>query len=205
MNYLAHAYFSFQHPQWTVGNLISDFVKGRRQYDYPPAVQIGIRLHRTIDEFTDSHPATKRARELFRPYYRLYAGAFVDVVYDYFLANDPTLFATENALDVFARHTYDVLLAHYDVLPEAFQQMYHRMRQQNWLLNYRHPWGLQKSFAGVVYRSRYLNDSTTAFLVFEQHRSTLQEYYLQFIPDLKQMLADWLEGMDGEGFAMADR
>jgi len=30
MNYLAHAYLSFDHEEILVGNLISDFVKGKK-------------------------------------------------------------------------------------------------------------------------------------------------------------------------------
>ncbi len=43
MNYLAHAYFSFNQPPVIVGNLISDFIKGKKQFDYPAEIQKGIR------------------------------------------------------------------------------------------------------------------------------------------------------------------
>ena len=72
--------------------MISDFVKGRKKYDYPQEIQHGILLHREIDNFTDTHPATKTAKEIFRPAYRLYAGSFIDVVYDHFLALDENEF-----------------------------------------------------------------------------------------------------------------
>ncbi len=35
MNYLAHAYLSFNDPEILVGNMISDFVKGKKKFDYP--------------------------------------------------------------------------------------------------------------------------------------------------------------------------
>ena len=59
MNYLAHAYLSFNIPEILVGNLISDFVKGKRKLDYPPGIRTGITLHRAIDTFTDTHPAIR--------------------------------------------------------------------------------------------------------------------------------------------------
>lgn len=191
MNYLAHAYCSFRHPEWMVGNMISDFVKGRKQFDYPQAVQKGIQLHRVIDTFTDTHDATKRAKEIFRPHYRLYSGAFVDVVYDYFLANDRSCFEHEDALMEFSEFTYDVLLKHHDVLPEKYQMMYQRMKAQNWLFNYRQHWGIEKSFGGVVYRSAYLEESETAFELFLKHIDELQICYNEFAPDLWKMLEAW--------------
>jgi acyl carrier protein phosphodiesterase len=84
MNYLAHAYLSFGHPGILTGNMISDFVKGKKKFDYPSEVQQGIALHRAIDQFTDTHEATREAKQVFRPAYRLYSGAFVDVVYDHY-------------------------------------------------------------------------------------------------------------------------
>jgi acyl carrier protein phosphodiesterase len=35
MNYLAHAYLSFNDPEILVGNMISDFVKGKKKFDSP--------------------------------------------------------------------------------------------------------------------------------------------------------------------------
>ncbi|HSC39383.1 MAG TPA: hypothetical protein VLD19_15980, partial [Chitinophagaceae bacterium] len=92
MNYLAHAYLSFNEPGILAGNLVSDFVKGKSKYNYAPDVLKGIDLHRAIDEFTDMHEVTRQAKEVFRPHYRLYAGAFMDVVYDHFLATDHARF-----------------------------------------------------------------------------------------------------------------
>ncbi len=84
VNYLAHAYLSFRIPDIAVGNLISDFVKGKRKLDYPPGIQTGIALHRAIDTFTDGHPATRRAKSYFRSDYGLYSGSLTDVACDYF-------------------------------------------------------------------------------------------------------------------------
>ena len=92
MNYLAHAYLSFGNPAWVTGNLISDFVKGKKRFDYPEPIQQGITIHRAIDDFTDTHEAIASAKQIFRPAYRLYAGAFVDVVYDHFFGERSVTF-----------------------------------------------------------------------------------------------------------------
>lgn len=191
MNYLAHAYCSFREPGWLVGNIISDFVKGKKQYDYPPAIHTGIRLHRLIDTFTDSHAAVQEAKTVFRPHYRLYAGAFVDVSFDYFVANDPRCFANAAALESFAQFTYQTLQDHHDFLPEKFQGMLHYMRLQNWLYHYRSMWGMEKSFGGVVRRSQHLTDSATGFALFQQHLPLLQACYNAFSADLWPMLEEW--------------
>jgi acyl carrier protein phosphodiesterase len=188
MNYLAHAYFSFNHPAIMVGNLISDFIKGKKQYDYPGDIQQGIRLHRAIDQFTDAHPAVAEAKQVFRPHYRLYAGAFVDVAFDFFIANDGRLFTTEDSLAEFAQEAYGALRTHEGHIPELARGYFGRMQQQNWLYNYRFVWGIQKSFGGIVYRSKYLNDPEPAVLLFEEHFFRLKECYDAFIPHLKEMV-----------------
>ncbi len=85
--------------------MISDFVKGKKKFDYPVAIHNGIMLHRYIDTFTDEHEATKEAKQVFRPAYRLYSGAFVDVVYDHFLATDENEFTGQSLL-IFPRAVY---------------------------------------------------------------------------------------------------
>jgi acyl carrier protein phosphodiesterase len=184
MNYLAHAYLSFNDEQILVGNMVSDFVKGKKKFDYAEGIQKGITLHRAIDTFTDSHEATKIAKEVFRPSYRLYSGAFVDVAYDHFLATDLNEF-NEESLQEFSENVYRILDRHMSDFPERFARMFPYMKSQNWLFNYRTRWGTESSFGGVVRRARYLEESTTAASLFEKHYAVLNQCYRAFFPDMK--------------------
>ena len=186
MNYLAHAYLSFNKPEILVGNMISDYVKGKKQFDYPPAVQKGIKLHRAIDNFTDTHAATQELKSFFRPQYRLYSGAFADVVYDHFLANDAAQFNTEADLKQFAASTYHMLKAFTDIFPPPFLKMFPYMKDHDWLYNYRYKWGIQKSFGGLVRRAAYLTESEIAFEIFNEHYAAMQVCYNNFFFDLKK-------------------
>lgn len=179
MNYLAHAYLSFNHPGILVGNMISDFVKGKKKFDYHLPIQKGITLHRAIDTFTDNHEATKMAKEVFRPHYRLYSGAFVDVVYDHFLAADESEFS-DDSLHGFTQQVYTHLDDHRLLMPEKFARMFPYMKEQNWLFHYRSRWGTEKSLGGLVRRARYLSESETAFRLFEEQYQLLQDCYRHF-------------------------
>ena len=193
MNYLAHAYLSFRQPGLLVGNMISDFVKGKKQYDYPLPVFKGIRLHRAIDDFTDHHEATRQAKQYFRPAYRLYAGAFTDVIFDHFLANDAAVFTNEKTLALFATDTYQTLSEQFNLLPQRFQAMLPHMQQHNWLLNYRYPEGIRQSLGGLVSRSAYLTDSATAFQILQDNYVPLQQCYQVLFPQLIQMAQTFIE------------
>jgi acyl carrier protein phosphodiesterase len=184
MNYLAHAHLSFNNEEILLGNLISDFVKGKKKFDFAPGIQKGITLHRAIDTFTDDHQATKLAKEVFRPAYRLYSGAFIDVVYDHFLATDINEFTGES-LRNFSETVYETVGKHLQYLPERFNLMFPHMKQQNWLFNYSTMRGTELSFGGLVRRSRYLEESETAAILFHDHYKTLHECYKVFFPDVK--------------------
>lgn len=193
MNYLAHAYLSFEDPDVLAGNMMSDYVKGKTQYDYSTAVHIGIRLHRAIDAFTDNHPATRNIAELFKPHYKRYGAAFADIVYDYFLANDAQQFETAAALEAFAQRTYAALSLPQQQYPTKFSNILPYMISQNWLYHYRYEDGIQKSFAGMVRRAAYLTESDTAFAIFKEHKTYLGEQYEVFFPNVKKFAIHTLQ------------
>lgn len=195
MNYLAHAYLSFDVPPVLVGNLISDFIKGKKQFDYPTDVHRGIVLHRAIDTFTDEHEVTAAAKSIFRPHYRLYSGAFVDVVYDHFLANDVQQFSG-NRLFEFSQEVYSALDQYVSLFPEQFGLMYPYMKEHNWLYNYRQRLGIERSFEGLVRRSAYLTEGHTAFGLFEDNYEVLQQCYAAFFPALKAFAFSTLEDLN---------
>ena len=196
MNYLAHAYLSFSKTGILAGNLISDFVKGKKQYDYSTAILHGIKLHRAIDAFTDSHECIKEIKEFFRADYRLYAAVFADIVCDYFLANDKNEFPSAQSLASFSQHTYTQLNQQIEQLPENFQQIFVYMKQHDWLYNYRLESGIQHSFAGVVRRSLYMKESSTAFNIFMHHKDKMQVHYNQFFPLLKKFSQETLQKLE---------
>jgi len=166
--------------------MISDYIKGKKKFDYPITIQKGIALHRSIDAFTDIHPATKAAMVIFKPAVGSYAGAFMDVVYDHFLALDKNEFE-EGKLAIFAEATYQSLQQFYALLPERFQRMLPHMISQNWLLNYRTMNGIENSFGGIFRRAKYLEYTPEVFEQFKENYVKLEEYYNAFFADVKTM------------------
>ena len=184
MNYLAHAYLSFNDEHILVGNMISDFIKGKKKFDYSATIQKGIMLHRSIDIFTDAHPSTKAAIEIFKPTAGAYAPVFVDIVYDHFLAKDANLFP-ENSLEIFSQNVYATLSNHLEIYPEKFHLMLPYMIKDNWLFNYRFPWGIQHSFNAIFRRAKYLEKNNAIFSTFIDHYNLLEQIFQQFFPSIK--------------------
>lgn len=196
MNFLAHAYLSQGQSGIITGNLISDFVKGNQQYQLPELVQKGIRLHRAIDRFTDGHAYTQRVKSLFKDDYGLYAGAFADIVFDYFLANDPQRFQNETDLHSLTDFAHQDLENHISILPEKFLPVYQSMRQYNWLALFGKDESMRKSFESLVRRAAYMDNADRAYAIFLRHKSTIIEVYEGFFPQLEafsiQILNEWM-------------
>jgi acyl carrier protein phosphodiesterase len=194
MNYLGHAYLSFDHQDILVGNMISDFVKGKLRFVFSGNIQKGIELHRNIDEYTDAHPATKKAMEIFRPAYRLYSGPIMDVLYDHFLATDENEFG-ETGLEAFSQNVYRTIENHTAELPQRFLVAFSYMRTQDWLYNYRLKTGIKRSLEGLVRRATYLSESDTAYNLLLEHYVSLKELYREFFPDVKQFAKQRFEAL----------
>ena len=192
MNLLAHAHLSFNDPDILLGNMISDYVKGKKQYDYPSEIQRGIKLHRAIDAFTDAHAVTKEMKTFFAADYRLYSGAFADIVYDYFLANDVNNFSSEKELFSFTQETYKLLQQNEQWMDPVFAGMFPYLKEQNWLYNYREDWGIEKSFGGLQRRAKYITSTTKAFEIFLTNKPAMQLLYDAFYPDVKNYAIDFL-------------
>ena len=182
MNYLAHSFLTFTDGQ-IVGQFLEDFIRNRDRFSFPKDIQDGITLHRAIDTFTDSHPAIHEAKKVFAPLVRLYAGAFVDVSMDYFVANDLSLHSLAE-WKAHSFHVYSVLNAHDEWLPENFKKMLVKMEQDDWLYNYREDWGIKFSIQNVLNKAKYLDKDIPVFEAFLTHKEFLQECYDDFFPDL---------------------
>lgn len=191
MNYLAHAYLSFKEPEILAGNIFSDFIKGKKRYDYPQRIQEGIALHRAIDDFTDHHAATARAKQFFRPVYRLYASPITDILYDHFLARDTSIFPGDT-LKAFAANTYAQLQPFSLIFPDNFETVFYYMQLHNWLYGYQFNEGIFRSIEGLVRRSTYINDAKPAQELFIKHYDALQECYEEFFPEVRKFAWDYL-------------
>jgi len=134
VNYLAHAYLSFGDAEVLTGNLISDFVKGKKKFDYPQRILAGIDLHRAIDEFTDDHAINKSVAQIFKPHYGRYSSAFTDVVYDHFVALEVA--SETQDLEAYTQDVYAKIETYRHLFPPAFNNIFPFMKQHNWLYNY---------------------------------------------------------------------
>jgi acyl carrier protein phosphodiesterase len=192
MNFLAHAYLSYGVPEILTGNLMADTVKGKPSDELPEKIRQGIYLHRSIDSFTDMHPENRKALQLFRPTAGRLAPVFLDIAYDYFLANHIPIFPEESELKKFAANTYDSVDKHVHATPEKFRVLFQRMKKHDWLSGYRHEENMARSFHGVSMRTALIQDTSPVFLAFLSEKNRLHVHFRRFFPELEDHVKNML-------------
>tara|TARA_R110000851_G_scaffold18408_9_gene57927 strand:+ start:528 stop:1103 length:576 start_codon:yes stop_codon:yes gene_type:complete len=132
MNFLAHAWLvSAGSDDFLYGNLIADGVKGRDLSDWPAAIAQGVRHHRRVDAWVDSHPSVANARRRAPVAQRRYAGIALDMLWDHFLARDTAGQADQNAI---VERCYRLLSAR--SAPNRLKTMMPVLVEQDWLRGY---------------------------------------------------------------------
>ena len=181
MNYLAHLFLASGGAESLIGNLAGDFVKGPIRGD--DAVSRGIRKHRRIDAFTDTHPSVAAFRRVLIPEHGHYARVIADVFFDHFLANDFERYADE-PLESFVARVHAAIDPYADALPGRLRIVYPRMRDQQWLLTYRELGGVHLALAGLSHRLSRRPHLETATHHLVDSRAELERRFQEFFPDI---------------------
>ena len=181
MNYLAHLFLAGDTPESMIGNLAGDFVKGPLHDRFPPAIAAGIAMHRKIDAFTDSHPEVAAFRRVLIPEIGHYARVVADVFLDHFLARDWKHYSDET-LDAFLARAYATIDGH--ALPGRLAHVYPRMRDEQWLLGYGYPEGVQMALRGISWRLSRHPELESAVHHLTDSRDALHRHFSAFFPDV---------------------
>ena len=192
MNFLAHLYLSGNHDQVKLGNFIGDFVKGRNLNEqFPAEIARGIRLHRTIDEYTDTHAIVRESKNRLRLKYRHYAPVIVDVFYDHFLAKNWSVYSDVSLTD-YANSTYDLVRRNGHMLPEQFMHMMKHMMQGNWLVHYATTDGIHQALSGMSRRSRFDSKMDESVTDLKMYYPFFEKEFSDFFPELIAHAQHWL-------------
>jgi acyl carrier protein phosphodiesterase len=176
MNHLAHAWLAGDDPGLLVGSLLGDFWRGAPDPAWPAGVAAGVRLHRRIDSFTDTHPAVAAVRAQFEPPFRRYAGILLDVWYDHLLAQDFERLAG-TALRPFADRVYTAVTPHDPRLPAPFRLFATRMVRYDLLSSYRDRERIDGVYLSLSERLTRANPIAHALPVMESLAGPLQRSF----------------------------
>ncbi|MBU3676759.1 MAG: DUF479 domain-containing protein [Chitinophagaceae bacterium] len=191
MNFLAHAYLSFNNPSILRGNLLGDFVKGELRHAFTEEERQGLTLHRFIDQFTDQHPAFQTARQRMRPAGIMGAGVFVDIIFDHMLAKHEAYFS-EADLHAFSQAVYQALPFSHPHTPPRALVFFRAMQEHNWLYRYRFTEGTEKSLQGMCHRYPRLGNAQAVVNLFHRHYDEMNEHFNTLFPALEAACLNYL-------------
>ncbi|NNC89058.1 MAG: DUF479 domain-containing protein [Akkermansiaceae bacterium] len=187
MNFLAHLLLAAPTDASRIGNLLGDFVKGppaSLRENLPEEVVHGIIMHRSLDVFTDRHPAFREARGLLSPARRRFAGVIVDVIFDHFLAVHWEEFG-EEPLHQFLDDVFAALDRHPDWIAGDLARILPRMKEENWLHSYATLEGLTLTFHRISHRSRRTGPIDGAATDLVDHYHSFDHAFQRFFPDAR--------------------
>jgi acyl carrier protein phosphodiesterase len=183
MNFLAHIYLSGDNKMITIGNFVADAIRGNKYKLLSPEFQVGVKLHRHIDTFTDAHPIVRQSTKRLHKNYSHYSGVIVDILYDHFLAKNWEKYS-DIPLDVYIDDFYECLKEHFDILPERFQKLMPFMIADNWLLSYAEVDGIQRVLNGMNKRTKNKSGMNLATKELKEFYSEFEDEFTRFFEEL---------------------
>jgi len=184
MNFLAHLFLSYEPSEVMVGNFIADSVKGNAVNNFTKGIQKGIKLHRAIDTFTDSHNEMQKSKERLRPRYKKYAPVITDIFYDHFLAVHWQDYSTVSLKD-YTNRVYKYLGEYYHHFPDRSKQFYDYMIKYDILFAYTKIEGIEKVMQGMSRRAHFISGMETATEELKKHYKDFKIEFQSFFPELQ--------------------
>jgi acyl carrier protein phosphodiesterase len=190
MNHLAHTLLAGDDELLRLGGLMGDFVHGQPDPALPERLIAGIRLHRAIDVYTDSHPDVAAARNLLPSPYRRYAGILLDMWFDHLLARDFERWSGQ-ALEPYSIGVREMLRRHELSLPAGLQRFRLYMEAHALPAGYARPEEMAAALDGISHRLSRANPVGEAMPVLTGLEAPLHERFEAFFPQLQGFAAEW--------------
>ncbi len=191
MNFLAHFHLAWPDASIMAGSLEGEYYKGRLDDTSSHPLAIGIRHHRAVDAYTDTHPALTHLKNRFPTRLRRYAGILVDLSFDHYLTLHWNQFSN-TPLPVFCDTVHAALAQAQPHLGERASAMHARLVEHELLSLYAHWDTIPRAARNIGQRFRRdnpfvdINDELSAL------RPALETAFLEFYPELLEHSRDIL-------------
>jgi len=170
-------------PERIAGQFCGDFVRGSDLSAYSAGIQQGIRRHRRIDAYTDSHPAVRSCHALFEPPVRRFAGIIADVVFDHYLARDWATYS-QVSIEEHVQTVHSALNETRAQLPAELQRFADFLQMHNVLLGNLHYSGVEITLQRLSQRSPKFAPLASGAAIAAQHEGALLSAFNTFFPEL---------------------
>lgn len=153
----------------------------------PQEVQCGIKNHKAVDRFTDSHVKVKQLKKHFSQQRRRFAGIVLDVTFDYFLAKHWAHFSQQEFQE-FVDYCYSSLLQQRHLMPDRMRYRINWMVSSDLLSTYATLDGVERSLNGISSRMRFENQLMGAVEEVVANYHEVENVFLDFFQELREYL-----------------
>ena len=199
MNFLAHFHLAWPDHRLIAGGLEGDYCKGPLRGQLDPGIERGVRLHRAIDAYTDSHYIVEELRRQFPQSIRRYAGILIDISFDHYLTAHWSQYSNMPLIE-FNASIYQVLLKQEALLSADCLKMMKRIVDYD-VLNRYHNWDAVTATATRVgERFRRGNPLADTQRELEPLRGQIEASFLSFYPDLLSFSSSYRQQVESANF-----
>lgn len=163
---------------------MADGIHGKPDH-FPADVQKGIKLHRAIDSYTDSHPIFRQGTKRLHSRYHHYAGVIMDIYYDHFLAKNWANYHKQPLID-YTLAFYKSLEDNYEILTEKTKGLMPYMIEYNWLASYATTEGIGRILTQMDNRTKNKSGMRTSI---DELLQFYDEYDAEFTAFFEEMRA----------------
>lgn len=182
MNYLAHSFLSNNNTDLIIGNFIADHIHGNNFENLSPGIIEGIKLHRKIDAFTDSHQKFKESKRFFYSGFEKYSGILVDIYFDHLLAKNYNNHTTV-PLQEYCDNVYSIYSQNKNILPKSSQAFLNYVLQNNIYHAYSTTQGIEQVLFHLSHRINHPVKLHHSMDLFNQNIEQLQNNFELFFKD----------------------
>ena len=185
MNYLAHALLSSNNEALLIGNFIADHLRGNKFDNLPPNIIEGVKMHRQIDAFTDTHELFKNSKRIFYTKHEKYSGVLIDIYFDHLLAKNFFELA-DIRLNTFAQKVYGVYNNNKHFLPKSSERFLSYVINNNIYEAYAEKDGITTVLGHLSQRINHVVQLQDSMADFIEHEKILEENFKLFFQEAQQ-------------------
>jgi len=184
LNYLAHLHIADHCQSSLLGNLLGDFVRGNPESQYPAYISQGVRLHRFVDSFTDSHPLVLESKSLFPQGVRRFSGIALDMFWDHCLAKRWGEFHSVELSHFCHLAQNEIQIQVNQTLPDSFIRTSSAMWNGGWLESYQQLENIEFALNRMSQRRPTMGVLAECFPYLEKNYRDLNEVFTCFYPEI---------------------
>lgn len=186
-------------PELIAGNFAGDSYKGSLdKFDHLPAhILKGIKLHRFIDNYTDTSPTIRKAGKIFQQN-GISKVTYIacDILLDHFITKNWSDYSTQSFDDfvstIYAETDKDLIYLEAD-----FHFLYDRLKAYGWLFDYHKEAGIEKILNQFSRRIGFNNDLPKCMSVYLKEKEEIDTLFGSFMSEIvensKQFIHDTLQ------------